>query len=296
MTILDIVSKILLPIGLIIVMFGMGLTLTLADFKRVFLNPKPALTGILGQLILLPLVGFIFINLFSLPPEIAIGVMIIAACPGGIVSNVICFSGKADVALSISLTAINSFITVITLPIIVKFSLIWVYGTGQTPDLPVLQTIGMLFSVTVLPVVIGMISGKRFPNFAIRSEPIFRRAGTWMLIFFIIFAVWGEIDFVMENLAQVAPFSLLFNLVMMLIGYLLASILSLGLLQKATVTVEIAVQNNTIAFLVALTILGNRQYMIFSGFYGIIMMITAFAFVTWYRKARIEPVLKANTR
>jgi len=288
MTVLDIVSKILLPIGLIIVMFGMGLTLTIADFKRVFKHPKAGLVGILGQLLLLPLVGFLFINIFEFPPEIAVGIMIVAACPGGIISNVIVFSGKADTALSISLTAINSFITVFTIPLIVKFGLVWVYGEGEAPDLPVLQTMGMLFSLTILPVAIGMITGKRFSRFAVRSEPVFRQVGTVMLIFFIIFAVWGEIDFIMKNLAQVAPMSLLFNLVMMCIGFFLATIFSLELLQKITITVEIGVQNNTLAFLIALTILNNRQFMIFSAFYGILMMITGFAFVTWFRKTRIE--------
>jgi len=288
MTILDITAKILLPIALVIVMFGMGLTLKLADFKRVVTFPKAAGLGILGQLVLLPIIAFTFIWLIPLPPELAIGVIILSACPGGIVSNVIVFAGKADTALSVTLTAINSFVTVFTIPFIVQAGLIFVLGEGEAPDLPVLKFMGMLFGLTILPVGLGMILGAKKPDLAVRSEPFFRKAGSILIILFVIFVVWGEIDFVMENLATVAPFSLGFNLVMMTVGFLLAHIFSLELLQKITVAVEIGVQNNTLAFLVALTILNNRQYMIFSGFYGIVQLFTAFGFVTYMRVPRVE--------
>lgn len=288
MTVLDIVSKVLLPLGLIVVMFGMGLTLKTDDFKRVLQFPQAGLTGILGQLMLLPLLGFVLISLFSLPDEIMLGIIILSACPGGIISNVIVYSGKADTALSITLTAINSFVTVFTIPLIVKFGLVWVYGQGEAPDLPIIKTIGLLFSLAVFPIILGMVTGSRFTGFAQRSEPIFRRAGTYLIIFFILFAVWGEWDFVLENLVQVAPMVLLFNLITMFAGFILAKAARLELLQRITVTVEIGLQNNTLAFLIALTILNNRQYMIFSGFYGIIMMVTAGIFVTYMRKTRIE--------
>ena len=287
MTILDITSKILMPIALIIVMFGMGLTLKIDDFKRVVTFPKAGVLGIFGQLVLLPVMAFIFIWLIPMPPEIAIGVIILSACPGGIVSNIIVFSGKADTALSVTLTAINSFITVFTIPFIVQAGLIFVLGEGEAPNLPVLKIMGMLFGLTVLPVGLGMILGAKKPNLAVRSEPFFRKVGTILIVLFIIFVLWGEIDFVMENLA-VAPLSLVFNLVMMTVGFLLSHLFSLGLLQKITVAVEIGVQNNILAFLVALTVLNNRQYMIFSGYYGIIMLFTAFGFVTYMRVTRIE--------
>ncbi len=288
MTILDITSKILLPIALVIVMFGMGLTLKINDFKRVATFPKAGALGIFGQLVLLPMIAFIFIWVIPMPPEIAIGVIILSACPGGIVSNIIVFSGKADTALSVTLTAINSFITIFTIPFIVQAGLIFVLGEGEAPDLPVLKFMGMLFGLTVVPVGLGMILGAKKPDLAVRSEPFFRKAGSILIVIFTIFVVWGEIDFVMEHLAAVAPLSLIFNLVMMTVGFLIAHLFSLELLQKITVTVEIGVQNTTLAFLVALTILNNRQYMIFSGFYGIIMMFTAFGFVTYMRVTRIE--------
>ena len=294
MTIIEIVSKILLPIALIIVMFGMGLPLKTDDFKRVIIFPKAGILGLFGQLILLPVIAFIFIWLFPMPQEIAIGVIILSACPGGIVSNIIVFSGKADTALSVTLTAINSFITVFTIPFIVQAGLIFVLGKGEAPDLPVLKLMGMLFSLTILPIGLGMILGHKKPNLGISSEPFFRKLGTILIILFIVFAVLGEIDFVMENLVAVAPLSLLFNLVMMTIGLLLVNVFSLKLLQKITIAVEIGVQNTTLAFLIAFTILNNRQYMIFAAFYGIFMMFTAFGFTTYMRKTRIERQNRIN--
>ncbi len=288
MTILEIVSKILMPIALIIVMFGMGLTLKIDDFKRVITFPKAGALGIFGQILLLPAIAFIFIWLIPMPPEIAIGVIILSACPGGIVSNIIVFSGKADTALSVTLTAINSFITVITIPFIVQAGLIFVLGEGDAPDLPVLKLMGMLFGLTVLPVSLGMILGARKTDLAVRSEPFFRKAGTILIVLFVIFAVWGEIDFVIENLGNVAPLALVFNLMMMTIGFILAHLFSFELLQKITITVEIGVQNNILAFLIALTILNNKQYMTFAAFYSLIMMFTAFVFVTYMRITRIE--------
>jgi BASS family bile acid:Na+ symporter len=223
-----------------------------------------------------------------MPPEIAIGMIILSACPGGIVSNVIVFSGKADTALSVTLTAINSLITVFSIPFVVQAGLIFVLGEGEAPDLPVLKLMGMLFGMTVFPVGLGMILGSKKPEIAERYEPFLRNAGTILIILFVIFAVLGEIDFVMQNLASVAPLALFFNLVMMTIGFCLAHIFSLELLQKITVSVEIGVQNNILAFLIALTILNNKQYMTFAAFYGILMMATAFGFLTYMRKTKIE--------
>jgi len=170
----------------------------------------------------------------------------------------------------------------------VQAGLIFVLGEGEAPDLPVLKLMGMLFGMTVFPVGLGMIIGAKKPALAVRYEPLFRKAGTILIILFIIFAVWGEIDFVLENLASVAPLALFFNLVMMTIGFFLAHLFSLELLQKITITVEIGVQNNILAFLVALTILNNKQYMTFAAFYGILMLFTAFGFVTYMRKTKIE--------
>lgn len=288
MTILDMISKILMPVALIIVMLGMGLTLKISDFKRVITFPKAGFLGIAGQIILLPIMALIFISLIPMPPEIAIGIIVLSACPGGIVSNIIVFSGKADTALSVTLTAINSFVTVFSIPFIVQAGLIFVLGEGEAPDLPVLKLMGMLFGMTVFPVGLGMIIGAKKPALAVRYEPFFRKAGTILIILFIIFAVWGEIDFVLENLASVAPLALFFNLVMMTIGFFLAHLFSLELLQKITITVEIGVQNNILAFLVALTILNNKQYMTFAAFYSILMLFTAFGFVTYMRKTKIE--------
>ena len=288
MTILDMISKILMPVALIIVMLGMGLTLKISDFKRVITLPKAGFLGVAGQIILLPIMALIFISLIPMPPEIAIGIIVLSACPGGIVSNIIVFSGKADTALSVTLTAINSFVTVFSIPFIVQAGLIFVLGEGEAPDLPVLKLMGMLFGMTVFPVGLGMIIGAKKPALAVRYEPLFRKAGTILIILFIIFAVWGEIDFVLENLASVAPLALFFNLVMMTIGFFLAHLFSLELLQKITITVEIGVQNNILAFLVALTILNNKQYMTFAAFYGILMLFTAFGFVTYMRKTKIE--------
>lgn len=158
---MDQASTVVLALAIIIIMLGMGLSLVWDDFKRILVYPKAILVGLVNQLILLPIIGFTLVSLFPLSPEIAIGVMILAACPGGSTSNLISHLAKGDLALSVSLTAISSFITIITIPFIVNFALIRFLEEGQMIQLDVMQTIIQIFAIIVVPVAIWM-SLRRF--------------------------------------------------------------------------------------------------------------------------------------
>ena len=159
---MDKASTIVLMMSLIIIMLGMGLSLVVADFKRIFIYPKAILVGLVNQLIILPLIGFAIVMAFPIAPEIAIGIMILAACPGGPTSNLLAHLAKGDTALSVTLTALSSFITILTIPFIVNFALIRILDEGQVIQLDVLKTIAQIFIIIIIPVAVGMII-RRYP-------------------------------------------------------------------------------------------------------------------------------------
>ncbi|MGK0252023.1 MAG: BASS family bile acid:Na+ symporter, partial [Gammaproteobacteria bacterium] len=163
---MDQVSSLVLAAALIIIMLGMGLSLVIDDFRNITKNPKAVFVGLINQLILLPLIGFGIVTLFPMEPEIAIGVIILAACPGGPTSNLISFMAKADLALSVSLTALSSLITILTIPFMVNFALTHFIDEGQVIKLDIVQTIAQIFVIVVIPIFIGMLIRKYKPAFA----------------------------------------------------------------------------------------------------------------------------------
>lgn len=278
-------TAVVLPLSLAVMMFGVGTSLQLADFKRVFTFPKAATIGIVGQIILLPLLGFILATLFGLTPELAIGVMVLVACAGGATSNMIVYLARGDVALSISLTAINSCITVITIPIIINYSFAYFMGASFDAALPVGITSIKLFVITLMPVMLGMAVRHYFSGFAIRIEKPMNRLVT-LLFIMIVIAVFFEARGALSNyLATVGPVTYFLNLTAMVMGFAIASLFRLNEEQTATISIEIGIQNSATGIFVASTLLGNPEIAIVPVIYALAMNVNVLLFLGvkhWY--------------
>ena len=275
-------TDIMLPLSLAIIMLGMGLSLVPYDFKRVALYPKAASVGILNQIIVLPVVGFTLLWLFGLKsPELAVGVMILAACPGGPTSNLISHISRGDTALSITLTAISSLIAVITIPLIVNLALAFFMQQGEYVPLPVFRTIMSLTLITLVPVSIGMIIRAKAVSFADKMDkPVKIVSG--ILLFLIIFAaIMTNKDIFVSSFRDVGPIALSLNVVMLAIGYLSARLLRLRTAQSITISVESGIQNGTLGITIASALLHNDVMAISPAIYSLIMFMTAGFIIAW---------------
>ncbi len=269
-------TDIMLPLSLAIIMLGMGLSLVPYDFKRVALYPKAASIGILNQIIILPLVGFSLLWMFGLKsPELAVGIMILAACPGGPTSNLISHISRGDTALSITLTAISSLVAVITIPLIVNLALAFFMQQGEYIPLPVFRTIIALTLITLVPVGIGMIIRARAINFARKMDkPVKIVSG--VLLFLIIFAaIMSNRDIFVSSFTDVGPIALSLNLLMLTVGYMSARFLRLRTPQRITISVESGIQNGTLGITIASALLHNDVMAISPAIYSLIMFMTA---------------------
>ena len=277
----SILTTVVLPGSLFIIMLGMGLSLVIEDFKRVIVYPKATIIGLVNQLILLPIIAFALIKVLNLEPMIAVGFMLIAACPGGVTSNLIAHVSKGDTALSITLTAISSFITVITIPLIVSFALVHFSGDTQTIELPIIQTILQIIGITIFPVSIGMVIRRRFPDFAKRMDRPVRIASTVIFILILVGLIASNLDLVKLHLASLGWVSLILILITMSLGWLSARFFKLNLQQQISITVETGVQNGTLAIVIATAILLNAEISLPAAVYSLMMYLPA-GFMMWY--------------
>jgi BASS family bile acid:Na+ symporter len=277
---MDQVSTIVLAAALIIIMLGMGLSLVIADFKNIAKNPKAIVVGLVNQLIFLPLIGFGIVTVFPMQPEIAIGVMILAACPGGPTSNLISFMAKADLALSVSLTALSSLITIITIPFMVNFALTYFLDEGQLIKLDIMQTIGQIFVIVVIPIIIGMTIRKYKPAFAQRMGRPVRIASGIILAVIILGIILKEKAHMVEYVQKAGLATLALNLLTMGVGFLTAKIFKLSRKQGFSIAIESGIQNGTLAISIAVALLGNTSYAIAPAVYSVLMFLTGFA-VVW---------------
>ncbi len=279
---MEIVTKIA-PIALALIMLGLGLGLTTQDFTRVLRNPKDFLVGFIAQLIILPIVAFLLIKILNTPTEIALGVMIIAAAPGGITSNVLTKFAKGDVALSVSLTAIVSIISIITVPLIV-FTSADILGVDlASQDINLTGTALKMAGVVAVPVILGMIIRKFADNF-ISSKISFIDKITGFLFLIVFIAIWiEERENIFEYLSQAGLVVLILNVVMMLIAYNIAKIFASGTEQKKCIAIECGLQNGTLAVFVATQISNEIVYLIPTAAYALIMYITGFLFIYFLR-------------
>ncbi len=276
-------TAVFLPLALFIVMLGMGLGLKPDDFKRILVEPKAVGLGLVAQLIGLPIVGFLLASAFPLSPELAVGVMVLAACPGGPTSNLITYLAKGNLALSITLTAISSLITVFTIPLVINLSMQRFLGERVLIQLPFLPTVLQIAVITFIPVTIGMLLHHYAPRFAAKVE----KGVKWLSLFFLALIIVGlllkERANVLGFFVQVGWVMLTLNVLTMAIGYALATIAGLGRPSTAAITSEVGIQNGTLAIAVASapTLLNNPTMAIPAAIYSLIMFVTGAAFASW---------------
>ena len=270
-----IITQIFLPISLAVIMFGMGLTLVFNDFARLFTYPKEVFIGLCNQLVFLPLIGFLIILLFDLNSSMAIGVMILSLCPGGPTSNLITQVARGNIGLSVTLTALASLITVFTIPIILSKAI--TYFTGETDvviELPIIQTMLQILLITVIPVSIGMIIRKKNEGFALRMERPMRIASTVLFIIIFLLVMIANKDLIVQAMKEVGLATLLLNLSTMALGYMTAKVFGIKGKSQISITIESGIQNGTLAFVIATTILNNVEMGLPTGAYSIWMFIT----------------------
>lgn len=271
---MDNVSTYILAGSLFIIMLGMGLSLVIDDFKRVVLYPKAMFLGLINQLIFLPLIGFGIAVLFSLPQEIAIGIMILATCPGGPTSNLITHLAKGDLALSVSLTAVSSLITILTIPFLVNFALSYFSDGGAMIELDILETIGQIFVIVVIPVGIGMLIRYFKETFALKMARPVRIASAIVLALIIVGIVIKERENFVSYFEQAGLAALTLNVVTMLIGFYSAKIFRIKNKQAISISIESGIQNGTLAITIAVVLLASTSYAIAPAVYSILMFFT----------------------
>ncbi len=275
---MEIVTKIA-PIALALIMLGLGLGLSIKDFTRVIANPKDFLVGIICQLILLPIVAYILVLMLRLPVEIAVGLMIIAAAPGGVTSNVLTKFANGDVALSISLTAIVSLISIISVPFIVLTSSNLLGVKDLSSDITMTGIALKMALVVTVPVIIGMIIRKFAENFISSNLNIINRSTS--ILFIIVFAaIWiEERENIFNYLVQAGLAVLILNVVMMTLAFYIARFFATGISQRKCISLECGLQNGTLAVFVATQIFNDLSYMVPTAAYALIMYLTGFVFI-----------------
>jgi len=282
---MEIVTKIA-PIILALIMLGLGLGLKLDDFLRVFKAPKDFIVGFISQLIILPLVAYLLIVIFRTPPEIAIGVMIIAAAPGGVTSNVLTKFADGDVALSISLTAVISLLSIITVPVIIFTSADLFGVTEISKNISMTGIAIKMFLVVTVPVILGMIIRKFAENFIASKVNLFNKLNILLFVIFFIAAFYEERENILSFIMQAGVISLTLNISMMVIAYYIAKIFTSGIKQMKTIALECGLQNGTLALFVSTQIFGTDiLYAIPTGAYALIMYITGFIFIYILKKS-----------
>ena len=281
---MNIVTDVILPLALAFIMFVLGLGLTGGDFLRVIKQPRDFFVGAFSQIILLPIIAFILVKVWPVAPELAIGVMIIAAAPGGVTSNLLTSFAKGDVALSISLTAIISLLCVITIPFIVLTS-VGLLGDSNIPqDISLFSMSRDMFLIVTVPVILGMLLRRFASGIALKFEPIAKKISIVLFVLVLLGAIAAERENVISYFAQAGLITLVLNVVMMVVAYYVAKFLSSGTKQRKCITIECGLQNGTLAIFVATSIFGGGMYVIPAATYSLIMFATSLIFVYLVRK------------
>jgi BASS family bile acid:Na+ symporter len=278
-------TTLLLPLALASVMLGMGLGLVPEDFRRIGRDPKAVAAGSLAQVVLLPLLGALIVWLVPMPPPIAVGLMVVAICPGGPSSNLITYLARGDVALSVTLTAISSLITVFTIPLLANQALRLLMGTEAQFSLPIGSTMLQILLITLVPTAIGMALRQRFPKGAIRLEAQVSRLAAALLGLIIVLVLLKEGARLPEFIAKVGLAALLLNGLGALAGYGTARLLGLPVAQQISLAIEVGIQNCTLAIAITAGLLGNPEMAVPAAVYGLWMYITGLGIVRLGRSA-----------
>ena len=282
---MGIITDIFLPLALAFIMFTLGLGLTGKDFLRVIKQPRDFFVGAISQIILLPIIAFLLVMIWPIAPELAVGVMIIAAAPGGATSNIITSFAKGDVALSVSLTAIISLLCVITIPFIVLTSLNLLMDTNLTQDFSLINIARNMFLIVTVPVILGMIFRKFLTEVASGFEPYSKKISIGLFILVLLGAVISERENVISYFSQAGLITFVLNIIMMTVAFYLAQFFGTGKEQKRCITIECGLQNGTLAIVAATSIFGGGIYVIPAATYSLIMFATSLIFVYFIKRA-----------
>jgi BASS family bile acid:Na+ symporter len=280
----SVLTELFLPFSLAVIMFGMGLSLRVEDFKRILIYPKAVGIGLLNQLVLLPIIAFGIAKAFSLPPELAVGLMILAVCPGGATSNLITHLAKGDSALSITLTACSSVITVFTIPFLVNFSIGYFIPGGEAKQLEVVGTVVSVLFITLIPVALGMITLAKAPRLAEKWDQPFRKIS---IVFFVVIvgaAILKERENLVQYFIEAGPAALALNLSTLALSFAMAKWTGLPFRQGLTIAIESGIQNGTLGITIAATLLVNSVMSIPSAIYSLLMFGTAALVILWGNK------------
>lgn len=286
---MDILINVVLPLSLAIIMLSLGIGLTLGDFARVLRAPKAFAVGAIAQVILLPLAAYLTVSVFDLPPAIAVGFMLLSFCPGGVTSNMVAKLARGDVALSVSLTAtisLLSLLSLLTVPALTAWSVVHFMG-DTAPEVSVTSLTIAVFLITTLPVLIGVAIRHFASGFAMRAEPILSTLATVLFIVIVVAALLGNWDIFRTSLPTLGPALITLNITLLLLGLVIARLASLNWAQAKTVSVEAGIQNATLGITLAALVSGQSEgfsaMAVPSGVYGITMYLVAAPFVAWFR-------------
>jgi BASS family bile acid:Na+ symporter len=283
----DAINAVFLPIALGVIMLGLGLSLRLDDFKRIVVYPKAVAIGLASQMLILPAICLGIAHLFGLGPELAVGLMLLAASPGGATANLFSHLAKGDVALNITLTAINSVLSLVTLPLIVNYSMVHFMGVDKSIPLQFGKVLSVV-AVVLVPVMIGMVVRANKPAVADRLDKPVRIVSAVFLVLVIIAAVIKERANLGEYFQQVGFAALAFNVASLMVGYFMPLVFRVERKQAIAIGMEIGIHNGTLAIAIALTVLGNSTMSIPPAIYSLIMFFTAAAFGMFVARRRID--------
>lgn len=280
----DFASTMLLPASLAFIMFSLGLGLAFSDFLRIFRQPRALLVGVFCHFVALPLVCFALIQITGLTGAFAVGFMILACCPTGTTSNLLTYLARGDVALALSFTAVASVLTIFTLPFVVAWSLAYFEGTTQSVSVPVAQMMTQVFVMLGLPVGLGMITKAWRPDLAAKLEPKFTKIATLLFVVVVMAAVVKNWTLMQAHFQALAPLAIGLNLVMLAFGFVMAWLVRLPRRQAITLGIESAVQNATLALVIAGTVLKNDAMAVPGAIYGVVMYGGGLAFAMFVRR------------
>jgi BASS family bile acid:Na+ symporter len=280
-------TGLMLPISLFIIMSSLGLALTVGDFKRVVLYPKGAAIGLGNLLVLSPLLGFTLANLFRLPPELAVGMVLLGAAPGGTTANMLTHLARGDTALSVTMTAISSLAAVVTVPLYLGLASAYFAADGAAPVLQMGPIIVKIMLITLVPLAFGMCVRAAFPAFALRIEPLAKKVAMTFFALVVAVALWLESGTFFGTIAQVGPAVLALNVLAMGLSFQIARVARLDNRQSTAIAIELGVHNTTLAMAVGGMI--SAAMIVPAAVYGVLMFFTAGAFARLMYKRNAEP-------
>lgn len=286
---MDIILSVFLPLSLAFIMFSLGLGLTFGDFSRVAISPGPFAIGAVSQIVFLPLSAFALLHVFTISPELSVGVMILALSPGGVTSNILTKLAGGALALSITLTAIVSLLSVITVPLMVAWSANYFMGEAA-PDINVTSLAIAMFMITVVPVVIGLLLRRFATSLALALEPWAAKLATVLFVVIVIGALAANWKLFVANILVLGPMLVVLNILLLTLGWSFARLMRLDHKNAVAIAIETGVQNSTIGITVGSLIVeqasGLPPFSLPSGVYGITMYFVALPFIMWMRSKR----------